>query len=182
MVAPGPQLTTRSLIERLNALETFRSTESFQVSMSISRTHCAIGCVCTCHRRHTHRTPKVLDRVFGILLFGYTGIPRVTPYYDSIKCIQRSVSAVWVTYFFPSWLLTRALTIFARLSSSSGPELIIRVPRIVHMNSRIFSLCIRNDVHGVQQLLQQGLASTSDVSHNIGETPLNVSLYDCTVT
>ena len=173
-VASDPQPSRQSLRGPAYAA---RSMETIQISMALPYVQCTTGCCCICHRRNPPRTPKILDRLFGILLVGYSGVARVTPTCDSIHCVQRSVPNILISYFFPWWLLARALIILARLSLISGPEMVIRVPRIVNENSRIFNMCTENDTHGLRELVQQGLASPFDVSALRGETALQVSIY-----
>ena len=79
-----------------------------------------------------------------------------------------------IMYFFPMWLLARAMVMVLKFSPISGPELIIRFPRVVSDNSLIFYLVTRNDVQGIRGLLEKGLASTSDVSSTTRDTCLTV--------
>ena len=174
-VTPELQLSTQPPTAPLRVEDPFSNTENVRLSMSISRIWCATGCICICHRRRTQRTPQVLDRVFGILLVGYTGIPRVTPHCDSTQCVQRSAPTVLISYFFPLWLIMRALYIVASLSRANGPQLIIRVPHIVSESSQIFILCQHGDTRGVRERIQRGLASTHDTVSLSGATPLHVS-------
>ena len=155
--------------------QSFKSTQNVRISIRASQLRCTKSCACLCHCRKTYRSPPVLDRFFGALSIGCTGIPKVTPPCDSTECAQRSSPTVLISFFFPSWFLARALIILGRSTPTNGPEMIIRLPRVVGDNALIFDRCAQNDIRAVRELLQQGLASTSDVRCTTGETLLHVS-------
>ena len=135
---------------------------SIYISTSILRMRCSNGCVCICHRRQTRKTPSFLTSFFGTLFIGYAGLPRITQPCDVDACIRRTSPTVMVTYYFPAWLLARAFVLAVKLSSSDEPQLYLRFPRIVSVNSRIFIFAMRGDVNAMKQLLQKRLGSPFD--------------------
>ena len=162
----SPTHQTRSLREH--------NIQTFQVSTTLSRWQCTPNCICNCHRQGHMRSPHFLDKLFGTLFAGYNGIPYLTLACDSKSCQQRSSPGIMITYCFPVWLLARALLLFMRLSSARGPELIIRVPRILSNSSVVFNMARKGNSIGMKDLLQRGLASPFDVDDGIGFTPLMV--------
>ena len=182
IMSPDHPKTSRGCRGSLNVQESFENGQSIRrVSMRASQLRCMKECSCICHLRRTYRSPPILDRFFGVLSVGCAGIPRVTPPCDSTECAQRSSPTVLISFFFPSWLLTRALIVLGRFTPMHGPEMIIRLPRVVGDNALIFDRCAQNDIRAVRELLRQGLASISDVRCTTGETPLHVSFYSAII-
>ena len=175
-VSPNRKDSVRGLTGPSNIEQCFKGTQNTRISMRASQLRCTKGCSCLCHRRRTYRSPPVLARFFGALSIGCAGIPRVTPPCDIVECAQRSSPTVLISFIFPSWFLARALAILGRLTPMNGPEMMIRVPRVVGDNALIFDRCAQNDICAVRELLRDGLASTSDVRCTTGETPLHVNL------
>ena len=150
---------------------------SIQASTVTRGTRCSGYCVCICHQRSkTHSSPS-LNRFFGTLFVGYTGVPRIVSPCDTRTCTQRSSLAVVVTYVFPKWFLARAMVLMMGLSSFKGPQLNIAFPRLVDNDSLLFDYIRQDDLTGVKRLFSQRIASPFDMDHRSGYTALMVSLY-----
>ena len=158
--------------------ETWTS-ESVRITATVICANRASNCPCHCHRRGrpTKRSPKVLDRFIGTLFIGYLGIPYVNAPCDDSDCAQRSGSDIRLAYIFPAWLLARALVILLKLLPAYGPELNIRIPRVVSNSSRLFSCATSGDVDSMKEMLNRGLASPMDVDALTGNTALMVSVF-----
>ena len=152
-------------------------TQSLCLSASISQTRCSDGFICICHRRCIGQTPKYLTHVLGTLFIAYAGLPRVTQPCNFHGCIQRTSPTVIMTYYFPAWLLTRALFIAVKLSSCDGPQLCLRVPRVVSNNSMILTFASIGDVEGMKHILQQCQGSPFDVDITNGYSPMMASYF-----
>ena len=110
----------------------------FQGGLSLTCWQCSSSCPCSCHKRgRRKRTPTILDRFIGVLFVGYLGLPYFSEPCDTSRCLQRSIPGILMVYFFPTRLLARAIIILMRYSSATGPELTIRVPRIVSFEASI---------------------------------------------
>ena len=152
-------------------------THSLCASASISQARCSNGCVCVCHRRRIRETPKFLTHFLGTLFIGYAGLPRVIQPCNVPGCTQRTGPTVTLTYFFPVWLLARALFMAMKISSCDGPQFCLRVPRIVSNSSAIFTVARKGDVEGIKQILQQRQGSPFDRDVFIGYSPIMVSYF-----
>ena len=140
--------------------------------MSESHRRCSGSCMCTCHHRRSKETPHFLKRFFGILFLGYTGFPLITPPCDIHACIRRPTAVI--TYFFPSWLITRVFLMVMRVSLHDGPQISIRVPRVISGSSKIFYSAKIGDVDSIKEILQQRIGSPFDVDYFSGYTALMV--------
>ena len=140
---------------------------SFQPTWSLTCWQCSRVCSCKCHEhRSNSRSPVLLDRFIGTLFLGYLGLPRLAEACDNARCSQRSNPSVLIVYFFPAWLLARAMIILMNFSLASRPELLIRVPRVLDANASIFQYSHAGDVNGIKRLFERGLSSPFDVDVN----------------
>ena len=138
------------------------------------RVSCRPWCSCACHKQRTFRYPDWLRAAIGGLFVGYTGIPIFTPSCSEKTCHQRSVSSIEVTYHFPNWFLSRVLSLNLRISTLAGPELIIRMPRMVNWTTPLWQKSQIGDLQAVQLLFGDGRASPYDVNA-YGQSSLHVS-------
>ena len=169
---------TYSILSPFGGSNRTQAFQSLRITATVIGRCGAESCKCSCHHhsRPTKRTPKVLDRFIGILFVGYFGIPYVNKICDHANCAQRSGSDIRFVYIFPTWLLARALVFLLNYSPIRGPELTIRMPRIVSNSSRIFLYASSGNVDGMREILDRGLGSPIDVDVTNGYTPLMVNI------
>ena len=134
---------------------------------------CVIGCRCSCHVRRTISISS-LQRFLGSLFVGYVGLPLITPKCDDFYCRQRAHPITLITYIFPPWLLARVFHLAFRLLPHAGPELTIRVFRVVPRTSAIFDFARCGDLEGIRKILTQGIGSPLDVEDVSGMSALGV--------
>ena len=153
------------------------TTESVRMTATVTCFHGSNTCLCSCHRRgrSSKRTPELLDRFLGVLFIQYFGLPYTNERCDDSGCSQCSVSNIRLVYHFPIWFLMRALVVLLRYSPASGPEAIIRIPRIISQSSRIFTAAVTGDVVEMREMFSRGLGSPMDVNVVDRWTPLMVS-------
>ena len=176
--------TARSLLSPITSgsrdigTSPIRSTinSSIQPTWSLTCWQCSRVCSCRCHEhRSNSMSPLSLDRFIGTLFLGYFGLPKLAKACDNAQCSQRSNPSVLIVYFFPTWLLARAMIILMKFSLTSRPELLIRVPRVLDANASIFHYSDAGDVNGIKRLFERGLSSPFDVD-NTGYSALMVCI------
>ncbi|OSS44078.1 hypothetical protein B5807_11233 [Epicoccum nigrum] len=128
------------------------------------RRSCKPWCSCACHKKTTFRYPKLLRNVIGNLFVGYTGMPGLTPSCNEKTCQQRSASSLEVTYYFPSWLLSRMLSMTLTLTAFGGPELNLRMPRMVNWTTPLWRLSTVGEFGQIGKLFSAAKASPYDVN------------------
>ena len=80
-----------------------------------------------------------------------------------------------VQYSFPQWFLQRAVFLILQNSSGFGPQMQLRIPRVVSDQAEIFWHSLNGDTEAIKQLLSSGLASPNDVGVSDNYTALLVS-------
>jgi hypothetical protein len=138
------------------------------------RSVCKPWCSCVCHERGQIRTPHFLERIIGSLFIGYSGLPILTKPCNQTSCHLRAQPTSTVTYFFPQWFMSRALSLTMASTPLAGPVMSLKVHRMVPGDAAIFDYAMSGDVERMKSLFLNGLASPHDVSMQSGVTPLHV--------
>ena len=135
---------------------------------------CSLGCKCACHQIRYFNTSRLLHKILGTFLIGYSGNPRFRNCTET-NCSARSVALVRVDYIFPSWFLAQAVNLVLTSAAYGDLQMALTVRRIVPFEAEVFPLARADDVEGLQRLFATRLASPND-SDPYGTTVLHVSL------
>ena len=138
----------------------------------LAKSTCQSSCNCSCHAQTRANKPYLINAVLGFLFAGYHISPWSTDRCDSTYCGNRSMRYTY-EYTFPQWFTARTILIAMANSTSRGPEMCLRVMRLVPSTSKIFHAAVSGKIFWVRQLLAQGKASVVDVDEH-GHTPLHV--------
>ena len=90
---------------------------------------------------------------------------------------KNNKTRIRVSFCLPTWLCSRIWEL-ANADSQCHWNMHLATYNIVPDDSPIFRYCKRGDVANVQRLIESGGASPLDVTHNGGETLIEVSLQD----
>ncbi|KAK5554273.1 Ankyrin repeat and SOCS box protein 6 [Exophiala xenobiotica] len=137
------------------------------------RPACTPWCSCVCHERHHLRTPQFLEQFVGSLFVGYSGLPRMTKPCNQASCHLRAQPMSTVTYFFPRWFVSKALSLVIATTPLAGPVVSLKVQRTVPGDAPIFNYAMTGDVERMKMLFLNGQASPHDVDFRSGVTPLH---------
>lgn len=128
--------------------------------------------------------PLATAQIYSIILWkfllimdtGYSAIPTLKPATcNEKKCIQQQHQLIAVNYYFPSWLLRRALLLQYRWAPTDGGTISVKTPRAVSMHAPIFFFSEEGKIAEIQRLFTQGLASPFDIDEQTGQSCLQVS-------
>jgi hypothetical protein len=78
-----------------------------------------------------------------------------------------------VSYYFPTWFLSRVVNLSASFDTIQGPHFALNVPRMVGWMHPLWRLAHSDDVALIQSLFQERLASPLDVNA-YGQSALHV--------
>ena len=135
---------------------------------------CAPNRPCSCHIQTVRSTPRILQQLTGCLFLGYTGRPILQQQRIS-SCLRESSKSLQVTYFFPRWFVSRAISFSMSSIMQNTPTFNIKLRRVVSEASQLFSLSKFGDVEGTRLLFEKRVASPDDVHFRGGWTALHVS-------
>lgn len=161
--------TTRYSETSTNTTSTIQSTYQSIMIRSQYRppNSCELACPCSCHLLQSLSSPSFLNKLLGGIFVGYKGLPSLAKKCTDSKCRRDSIPKVYFTYFFPQWwIIDRMIILIAQWTFSRGPELFLRFPRRVGMNSAVFNLAEAGNIEGLKLLFNSGKASPNDVDPN----------------
>lgn len=146
-----------------------------EVSTSIDEQPCPPFCKCQCHSRGQMRTPRVLRNMFGQLLLNYSALIRATPC-NYPPCRKRPAKSQFM-YYFPSWMVSRALQISEADHQLSSPwaNWTYRVPIVVPSYEPLWAPVRTGNVGHLQKLFSSGEATLNMIDED-GWSLLHVSL------
>ena len=144
-------------------------TDSTEVSTAIrkpasSQRYCTAWCSCQCHKRQILTTTNLIQHVFGSLSVSWSGIPKLAKACDQHACRRRSGPTLNVSYRFPQVLAQRIMCFSMTYGTMCGPELRVRLPRVVDWSSPIWGPALDADIAAMRTLFEKGAASPWDVN------------------
>ena len=156
MTRRKPQVSTSTKLEAEAELE-----QPMQVYAKKSTALCKSWCSCACHTKSVVRVKQ--PSLVGSFSLAYSGLPWITAKCSEKACRSRSVPSVAVTVQFPAWFWKRYLSTSFCYTNLRGPEVNIKVPRIVDWTSGIWGLGLRGNIVAIQEMFSAGTASPWDV-------------------
>lgn len=182
------QLTLESDPQANDTVAKITETETLQADQTVSKLHpqsilrvrkiqrvsiCAIGCACKCHVFRRFGASGTLSKIFGRGYIQTAGSFILGTQCDTESCRALTAPRISVQYLLPQWLASRMIFVWLTSSPPCGPELLLRVPRVVsHSNAAFIAVALR-DVESLKLALTNGDCTTYDVDQ-YGDNLLSV--------
>ncbi|KAL8701585.1 MAG: hypothetical protein Q9201_004829 [Fulgogasparrea decipioides] len=122
---------------------------------------CVEWCSCQCHTRSTVGFPRTLKSFLGQLFIEYAFSG---PVCNERGCQRWPVSSTKVTYYPPRYLMSRYVRFVAHHSPLDGPNLSVRVPRVMEWQHDLWKHANVGNVQAIKALFSEGRASPYDVN------------------
>jgi hypothetical protein len=136
------------------------------------------SCQCDCHSVSRMKTSGKIDTLFGLLFIGYSGSLSRWSSCKRCPCPKNADRTANFTYYFPKWFMARVIYIVGSWNSMDGPNIALRMMRIIPDDSLIFHYAGRGMISEMQSLFQDRLASPFDVSSKTGRSALHVGFLN----
>lgn len=129
--------------------------------ISFQKHGCAEWCSCRCHVRSTVGSPWILRGFLGQLFFEResTGPPC-----NENSCQRSAISTFKVIYHLPRYLVNRYIKFAVQHSPLDGPNLSVRMPRVMEWQHELFKYANVGNLQAIQNLFSEGKASPYDVN------------------
>ena len=140
-------------------------------------------CMCTCHSASAVKTWPLLEPILGSLFIGYSG--KVSPFggpCTNCACTKDNTVKLSLSYYFPVWFLSRALSGALNINRLAGPQFTLKMHRAMPDDSLLFHYARQGMMTEIRSLFTQGVASPFDISSKTGRSALHVSLPSCSPT
>lgn len=123
-------------------------------------------------------TPAIVNRIFGQLFLGYTGLPMVSPKCNVEGCSKRQEPQINIEYWFPlGGLWSSIVRLRLTYQAHVGPHFELSTLRSVPDSAQCVNFALTGNIDGLKELFRQGLASPSDVSATRGYSVLRWAMY-----
>ncbi|MCJ1435453.1 hypothetical protein MMC27_004826 [Xylographa pallens] len=129
-----------------------------------SQNACTAWCSCKCHKGQSWKSAQLISNVFGSLCLTYSGLPMLVAPCDQHACRRRQSPSFSVTYRFPQALVQRVLSMSMSFADLRGPELMVKLPRVVAWTSPVWRPAIDGNEVAIKDLFARGEASPWDMN------------------
>ena len=130
------------------------------------RFDCRPECGCSCHAIRKINSPQLLGALFGGFSIQWRSQKKV-----KFGCNCSGHTGVAILYRFPDYILQRYLSMNVEMTTLGGPELLLRVPRILPWTHLLWRYSIYGDLKAVQKMFADRVASPHDIDP-AGRNPL----------
>ena len=151
------------------------SSASTSINKQAREDHCDVWCSCRCHAKSSLKTAVSANRIIGSLSVASQGISTGKIQCNQHACRRRPHPSLKVTYRPPPWLSNQYLAFSIRCRPSYGPEINVKLPRIVGWENPLWGHAINGNVVAIKDMFVKGLASPWDVN-GLGGSPLHVGV------
>lgn len=122
---------------------------------------CKSLCSCVCHTRSIVKSPMVLDAIIGKMNLQCIGR---RPSCNEFQCRRSTESSFKVVYQLPKFITSRYISLVMRHGALSGPEFLLRVPRVVSWSHLLWQYAKNGNLLAIQKLFAEGKASPYDLN------------------
>jgi hypothetical protein len=155
--------------------ERSQKNSAVRISATVASEQCPRGCRCQCHTRNSLRTPLWLRGTFGQLFWTYNS--SISMRSCNHPPCRKSLSKQHFTYYFPSWLVSRAIVASANLDDllGAGAKVLVNIPLIIPEEDHIvWSLVIAGNLEQLRHLVS-GDKNLVYVRNQWGQSIMHVS-------
>lgn len=172
------QLTLESDPQANDTVAKATETETLQADQTVSKLHsqrilrvrkvqkvsiCAIDCACKCHVSRRLGASGTLAKIFGRGCIQTAGSFILGIQCDTESCGALTAPRISVQYLLPQWLASRMIFVWLTSSPPCGPELLLRVPRVVSDSNAAFGAVVNLDFESLKLALTNGDCTSYDV-------------------
>ena len=120
-------------------------------------------CSCSCHSTIHYSTSTITSKVFGSLIIGVSGRIFSNPVCDSPNCRDHSHFSITVAYYFPCWLVAKAIIFQCVRLPYGHPSFGLRVRNLLPEHSPVISAIARGQALVLRSILEHRLSSPDDM-------------------
>lgn len=122
------------------------------------RFDCRPGCGCSCHVKRNINSPRLLNAFFGDLSIHWRSQKKL-----EVRCNCSGHTGVAVFYRFPEYIVQRYISMVLEMTYLDGPELLLRVPRVLPWTHLLWRYSVYGDLKAVQRMFADRVASPHDI-------------------
>lgn len=121
------------------------------------RYDCRPGCNCACHIKRDFSSPWLVNSLIGELSIHWRSQK------PEVRCNCSGHMGFAMIYRFPQYLLQRYFSMILQTTYLDGPELILRVPRVLPWTHPLWRYSVCGDLKAIKKMYAERTASPYDV-------------------
>ena len=130
-------------------------------------------CPCSCHTTLRYSTCPIRSKVFGNLVIGVSGRVFIDSACDTSHCLDHPHFSMTVAYYFPSWLLAKAIIFQCVRSPYGQPSFGLQVRNLLPEHSQAMRAIERGQPLVLPSMLEDRVSTPNDMEE-MGWTLLTV--------
>ena len=142
-----------------------RSRSEFHIQNLQIQSACPSACKCDCHKTWRIYTPRNLRKLLGHSTIEGAELPFFRPACGLRSCKGKSAMFVTIKFFLPSMIAARMISLWFTSSPLYGPELLLRVPRVLRNDTPAHEAICSGDLDAVKRSIFAGDFKPWDVDH-----------------
>ena len=133
-----------------------RSKSEFHIQSLQIQSACPITCKCNCHRSWRVYSPWKLRKLFGNSMIECAELPFFKPACSLRSCKGKRSTFIDIMFFLPTMIAARMISLWLTSSPLYGPELLLRVPRVVRTDTLAYNAICLGDLDTVKRSVFAG--------------------------
>ena len=154
-----------------------RSRSEFHIQNFQIHSACPVACTCNCHEPWGIYTPRKWRKLFGYSKIEGAEVPFFKGACSLQSCKGKRATFVHINFFLPTTIAARMISLWFTSSPLHGPELLLRVPRVVRTDTTAYYAICSGDLDAVKRSISAGDCKPWDVAYS-GQTLIAVCYWN----
>ena len=159
-----PESLESAAITPIVARPRMRSRSECHVQNLQIQSACPSACTCSCHETWRIYTPRNLTKLFGHSMIEGAELPFFRPACSLRSCKRKRITFIKIKYILPTMVAARMISLWFTSSPLYGPELLLRVPRVLHKDTPAYRAICHGDLYTVKRSVFAGEYKPWDVN------------------
>ncbi len=142
-----------------------RSRREFHIQNLQIQSTCPIACICNCHKTWSIYSPRRLRKLIGHIKIEGAGLRFFKGTCSLRSCKGKKATFIHINFFLPNMMAARMISLWFTSSPLHGPELLLRIPRVLHYNASVLRVIRSGDLDAVKRSISVGECKPWDVNY-----------------
>ena len=142
-----------------------RSRREFHIQNSPVQSACPLACPCSCHETWRIYSPWKLRKLFGNSKIESAGNPFFKGACSLRLCKGKWATSIHINFFLPTMIAARMISLWFTSSPLYGPELLLRVARVLREDASVIWAIRSRDLDAVKRSISAGDCKPWDVDY-----------------
>ena len=160
-----PESLESAAVTPIVARPRLRSRNEFHIQNLQIQGACPIACTCDCHKTWTIYTPRNLRKLFGNSRIEGAEFPFFRRACSLRSCKGKRGTFIHINFFLPTMMAERMISLWFTSSPLYGPELLLRIPRVVRTDTLAYRAICCGDLDIVKRSVFAGDYKPWDVDY-----------------